>query len=111
MSALLTAQQVAQLTGLTVQRVYQLDPELRPQFTKRGEKMVTRHYQRAAVDAYIAGRAGGTTRIGAQARAIAARHLAGVVEETPFFVGVAPEDTEAVRGALRGIVADLGVLE
>jgi predicted DNA-binding transcriptional regulator AlpA len=44
---------VASLLGLSEQRIYQLDEELRPEKLPRGTKMVTRLYARSVVDEYM----------------------------------------------------------
>lgn len=50
MENLITLREVAKILGVSEQRVYQMDTELHPSMTKRGDKMVTRHYVPAIVE-------------------------------------------------------------
>lgn len=53
---LLTLREAAALLGLTTQRIYQMDEELRPVITPRGTKMKARHYRRNTVEQLISER-------------------------------------------------------
>jgi predicted DNA-binding transcriptional regulator AlpA len=105
---LLPLPEAARLLGLSEKRIYQLDEELKPIKVKRGTKMVTRWYSPAQIDAYRtkhqkAPRQAPARDLDRMARDAAARHLTQYADTTPFFFGVAPEDTDKMRERVRAI--------
>jgi hypothetical protein len=104
---LLPLPEVARLLGLSEKRVYQLDDELDPMKVKRGTKMLTRWYSPAKVEAYRQKHQktppAQAKDLDRMARDAASRQITRYADTTPFFVGVAPEDTDKMRERVRAI--------
>lgn len=110
MEHLLSVQETAVALGISVQRVYQLDDELKPVLRPRGTKMVSRMYRPEIVAEAATRRK--PTRLSARgirlaANSVAARVLREHAELAAFFFGVSAEDTDAVKDEIARIADKL----
>lgn len=109
---LLTLNQVADRLGLSRQRIYQLDADLEPILSPRGEKMVARWYKPEVVEAYriirelAAAPRRETSTIDRVTREVAARALYDASTRV-FYLDATPEDVPNIQAGLRELAAKL----
>lgn len=112
MERLLSLQETAEALGLSIQRIYQLDDELKPITQPRGTKMLSRWYKPEIVAEAAARRREAPARLSAKgikamANSVAGRVLREHVERAAFFFGVCAEDLKAVKDAITAIANKL----